>query len=91
MKINIEKLVSDENVRNILYMLEEIEEGADKSEVLSRIRLMMQNSVDEDQSHMYELLCMHLGDYESGIIDLQHVKEDIFMTLEECKQIHRTV
>jgi hypothetical protein len=89
MKVDIEQLIGDQEIKEVLYALEGAEHKKSKEEVLDEIWGIrsMYNTPPDDDVHCMLYSC--IGEYGSGLLDLTAVKEEIFSLLDEYGVIKR--
>jgi hypothetical protein len=91
MKIDIETLVDDQEVKDILCALESIERGGDKKVALDTIGALFVTHEDGTKPGPHEIIRVLVNDYAGGVIELAELKNEIFSILDEHSMLKKVV
>jgi hypothetical protein len=90
MKYSIENLIDDTEIKEVLYVLEDVEQSIltkeNGLEKIENIRVSKQNHHDNTP---HEIIYTLVNDYKNDVLDMQTLKEEIFNLLEESKMLKR--
>jgi hypothetical protein len=91
MKVELEKITDDTEIKSILYALEKIEQGGDKTTVLELVDAIPTTLGDESAPGPHEIIRVLVNDYRNGAIELAELKDAIFGLLDEYGLLKKAV
>ena len=91
MKINIDSASSDETIRTVFRLLEQIESGTTRDEALREIKTLLASGAEPASSkpNMFDFVRTSLHEYENDTLDLAQLKDEILTTLDEFGMLNK--
>ncbi len=91
MRVSIEHIIEDDEIRAILYALEKAERGASAAEVCALVDGIRTAHPETASVSPHEMIYVLVHDYARENIDLPTLKEEIFELLDEYHMLKRAV
>jgi hypothetical protein len=84
MKYDIENLIDDIEIKEVLYVLEDVERcKVTKEDGLSKIETIRKTASSHPDTDPHEIMYTLIHDFKNDIVDMQTLKDEIFTLLEE--------
>lgn len=84
MKYDIENLIDDIEIKEVLYVLEDVERcKVTKEDGLNKIETIRKTASSHPDTHPHEIMYTLIHDFKNDIVDMQTLKDEIFTLLEE--------